>query len=804
MLRNFLKIAYRNLFKYKYYSVINIFGFAIGISVFAITYLYTLDELSYDDFHEKSDRIYRLARVYEKDSTLNLYATNPFPLAKTLLKEYPNYIKEAVRVFNFENNFHLVEYHDKHFNEKNFYYTDPSILNIFDFEFIEGSRKNALTGANTVIISESIKTKYFGKFSPIGKEILIDEGFPMTVTGVFKDYPNQSHIKFDIITSFSSLYYIIEEPKTWLWSPCWTYILLNESNKSEKLESKFPEFIKKHFDNAVKDYSSIYLQAISDIHLKSNLEAEIEPNSKSLYVYILLWISGFLLFVSWLNFINLSVVGSITRIREVGIRKILGSSKRLITSQFIVEALVLSMLSVLLSLFLIEAFVPLINYFTGYEILVSRLFGEGVFLIILAIALLAGSIVGAYTGLYASSFPTFNVGRFKYKLASRKWFTGKILILIQYSISLILLIAVFINFKQLIYLKNTELGFDEKNVLIVPVINTSVSENYEEFKSMLLKNPDIGSVSAINHIIGADQSYRRYFYKKNSAKKVQFFPEIIVRHHFIETMGIKILAGSNFKKGTTEDVESAQDEIIINETLAKTLGYQNYDDAIRKSLESFKGDEKIVGVIQDFNTRSLHQPVSPLVIRMGISNYDATDETKYLVIKFKNRISKKTYKFVYKLWKSYASNRPLESHLLDKLLDTQYKNEDLLNFFLWVYSILIIVISSMGVWAVTSLLSIQRTKEIGIRKAIGASVPEILRLFIKDFTNLLIIANLVAWPVSWVLLNEWFKNFAHHTNIQWQVYIYASFSILILTLGIVVKHALKVANSNTIDSLRDE
>jgi len=804
MLRNFLKIAYRNLFKYKYYSIINIFGFAIGISVFAITYLYTLDELSYDDFHEKSERIYRIARVYEKDSTLNQYATNPFPLAKALLKEYPNYIKDAVRIFNFENNFHLAEYHDKHFNEKNFYYSDPSILNVFDFKFIEGSRKNALKGANTVIISESIKTKYFGKFSPIGKEILIDEGFPMTITGVFKNFPKQSHITPDILTSFSSLYYIIKEPKTWLWSPCWTYILLNKDTDPKKLDAKFSEFIDKHFDNAVKDYSKIYLQPITSIHLKSNLEAEIGTNSKSLYVYILLWISGFLLFVSWLNFINLSIVGSITRIREVGIRKILGSSKRLITYQFLVESSLMSMLSLLLSLFLIEAFVPLINYFTGHEILISRLISEGVFFIIFLTALVAGSIVGIYTGLYASSFPTFNVGRFKYKLASKKWFAGKILILIQYSISLILLIAVFVNFKQLIYLKNAELGFDEKNVLIVPVINTSVSENYEEFKSILLKNPDIGSISAVNHIIGTDRSYHRYFYKMDGAKKVQFFPEIIVRHDFIKTMGIKLLAGSNFKKGTTENVESAKDEIIINESLAKVLGYNNYKNAIRKKLVSFKGDQKIVGVIKDFNTRSLHQPVSPLVIRMTMNNYDATLETKYLIIKFKNRISKKTYKFIYKLWKSYASNRPLESHLLDKLLDQQYKNEDLLNFFLWVFSILIIVISSMGVWAVTSLLSIQRTKEIGIRKAIGASIPEILRLFVKDFTNLLIIANLIAWPISWILLRQWFKNFAHHTNIQWQVYIYASISILVLTLGIVIKHALKVAKSNTVNSLRDE
>lgn len=405
---------------------------------------------------------------------------------------------------------------------------------------------------------------------------------------------------------------------------------------------------------------------------------------------------------------------------------------------------------------------------------------------------------------YASSFPTFNVGRFKYKLASKKWFTGKILILVQYAISLLLLIVVFVNFKQLLYLKNAELGFDEKNVLVIPIMSTPVAENYEEFKSILLKDPDIESVSATNRVIGSELSYRRYFYVDKGEKKVQFFPEIIVRHDFIETMKVKLLAGSKLKKGTSEDVSTSKDEVIINESLARALGYNDYAKALGKKLVSFKGNERVVGVVKDFNSRSLHQPVTPLIIRTEMDNYDATEKTKYLLIKFKKRISKQTYKFIHKLWQSYSSNRPLEPYLLDKLLDKQYKNEDLLNFFLWLFSILIIVISSMGVWAVTSLLSIQRTKEIGIRKALGASVQNILQLFIKDFLNLLLIAHLIAWPLSWLLIREWFKNFAYHTNIEWQVYIYASLSILILTLGIVTKHALKVAQSNTIESLRDE
>lgn len=804
MLKNFLKIAYRNLFKYKYYSIINVLGFALGISAFAIAYIYAIEELSYDSYLKNSDRICRITQQYEKDSTLNDYATTPFPLASALKQEFKAEIKEVARLFNFQNNFHLIEYNDKHFNEKYFYYADSTIIDVFDFNFIRGSRKQALVGANTVIISQSISEKYFGNSNPVGKEILINEGFPMTITAVFKEIPKQSHLKLDIITSFKSLYKIMEEPQTWLWSPCWTYVLLNDDTAISKVEKKLPLLIQDYFDKTLKDYTRLFLQPITSIHLDSDLESEITPNSRSLYLYILLGISLFLLLVSFLNFVNLSVVGSITRIREISIRKILGSSKRLIVFQFIAEGVLLSLISLITALFLIELFIPLINFMTNQEIKPNMLINNGTFAIIFSVSLLAGTIVGIYTGYYASSFPTFNIGRLKYFLARRKWFSGKVLILVQYVISLVLLIAVFINFKQLVYLKTKELGFDEKNIVILPVTNTNVAEEYTKFKSYLLKNPAVESVTAANHVIGATSSHRRYFYYSKGIKKVQFFPELIVRQDFINTMGIPLLAGNNLRDAQKENSGIENAGVIINESLVKSLNFKGNNEAIGKKLFSFVGNERIVGVIKDFNTRSLHRPVGPLVIRLSTSDFNASEDTKYLIIKFKARVAKKTHGYLAKLWQKFVENRPLEMQLLDEFLDAQYKNEDTLNKFLWLFSLIIIIVSSMGVWAITSLLSIQRTKEIGIRKALGASVKDILYLFLKDFTNILLIATIFAWPVSWLIIRQWFKNFAHHTSVGWLVYVYASVFILMLTLGIVAKHALKVANTNTVNSLRDE
>jgi len=802
MLRNFLKIAYRNLFKYKYYAIINIFSFSIGLTAFIFSNIYTQNERTYDSFHTKANKIFRIVNVYEKDNTINKYATNSFPLAGAITKEFPDFVEQSVRLFNFQNNSHLVEYHDKHFNEKNFYYTDSTITKVFDFEFILGNKDSALQKPKTLIISQSIKEKYFGEFDPIGKPMSIDEGLPMIVTGVFKDFPEQSHVHPEILTLFSSYYSFNQEPDNWLWNPCWTYILLKDKIEPEYLEKKFPDFVQKYFDSDVKDFSSIYLQAITDIHLNSNLESELESNTKSLYINILLIISFFLLIVSWLNFINLSIVGSITRLREVSIRKILGSSKLAILNQFIAESILSSILAFLISLFLLELFIPTFNFFTHQNIQISRILNQEIFIKMFLIAIASGLMVGFYTGFYSTSFPTFNLGRFKHQLATKKWLAGRILIMLQYIISLIILIVVFVNFKQLLFFKNTNLGFDKENILIVPIANTPVAEKYEDFKQQLLEIPELQTVSAVNRIIGTDRTYRRYFYEDKEVKKAQFFPELIVRHDFIKALDIEVLAGTDFKSRTSNNEEAQLDELIINESMVKQLKYKNNQTAIQKKLVTFNGNERIIGVIKDFTSRSLHSAVSPLVIRLSAE--DESEDLKYLIIKSKGTPTKKTLKQIEQLWKKYSANRPFDYNFLGDVLAQQYKNEDLLNFFLWIFSILIIVISCLGIWAVTSLLSIQRTKEIGIRKALGASVPEILTLFIKDFTNLLIIANLLAWPVAWILLNQWFKNFANHINIQWTDFIIASLAILALTLAIVTKQALKVANSNTIDSLRDE
>jgi putative ABC transport system permease protein len=804
MFKNFLKIAYRNLFKYKYYSIINILGFAVGIAVFSTAYLYAVIELSYDKFHEKSDRIFRVANIYEKDNTTNSYAVTPFPLANTLQKEYPDLVESTCRIFNLLIDYHLINHENIQNTEKNFYYADSSLFHLFDFSFKLGNQKNMLLKPNTVIISESMQKKYFSNENPIGKIIFVNDIIPLSVEGVFYDHPNQSHIRFDFITSSSTFFSIINEPETWLWSTCWTYVLLKETSGAQKLMDKLPEFALKHFDEDIREFTSLFLQPLRDIHLNSDLESEVEPNNKSLYIYILFTISIFLLFVSCINFINLSIVGSITRIREISIRKIMGSSRKLITYQFIIEAVMLSTISFIASLFIIEGLLPAFTWATNHELKISMLVDNNILPKVLVLSLLISLGVGIYTGLYASSFPIFNIGRFKYRFASGKWFSGKILIVVQYSISLILLIAVIVNFRQLIYLKNKDLGFIKDKIILFQVANNPIAYDYEKFKNAISHIDNIEGVTGSNHIIGTQCSYRRYFYQTNNLPRAQFFPELIVRHDFINTLGIQILEGYDFLKGSTEDITASSDEIIINESLVKHLGYQSNSEAIHKGLKSFKGNERIVGVIKDFNSHSLHKPVGPIIIRLSQTNFSAWEDTKYIFVKFKNKIKPEDLKTIEQEWLKIAPNWPFEYKHLDQVLNEQYSDEESLNFFLWVFSGLVLVIGSMGVWAVSSLVSIQKTKEIGIRKAIGASITDIILLFIKDFIHMLIIANIVAWPVSWIIIKLWLKNFAIHIDFNWYYFVSASLFILLLTLAIILKHALKIAQSDTVKALRYE
>jgi len=517
----------------------------------------------------------------------------------------------------------------------------------------------------------------------------------------------------------------------------------------------------------------------------------------------LLGLAGFLLLVSIINFLNLRTTDSITRVKESGIRKVLGSNRTQLLIQFIIESIILSFTSLIIAFFIVEAFLPVLNHLTDKNLTFNYIFNNHIFSFVIIVVILTGIIVGTNSGLFASSCPAIYAIRFKRGFLHKKWLSGRLLILIQYTLALILLIMVIVNFKQLHYLKNTDLGFEVNNTVILPVINTPIAEKYPKFKSYLLASDRIGYVTASDNIIGNRVYHRRYFFKRGNKKRVEFFPVLTVRHDFLKTFNIKLLAGSYLSKGDTEDIETANGELIINETLSKLMGFKNVKDVINQPLTTYRGQERIVGVIKDFNIHSLHKPVSPLIIRTVAKKDYVNEYTKYIAVKFK-KVTKNDLKYLFMIWKKFAPDHPFEYAALNGILDKQYQNEDILNYFLWLFSALIIIISSIGIWALTSFFSIQRTKEIGIRKALGAMEQDILILFTKDFLRTIIFANIIAWPIAYFVLKKWLTVFAYRTDINLWIFVLASIVMLFFTFSIIWFYALKTASSNPVDALRDE
>ena len=804
MLQNHFKIAFRNILQHKFYTFTNVFSLSVGMAAVIIAALYALDEFSYDNFQKNPDRIYRVASIYEKDSTLLETSLTPYQLGKSLKNDYPGKVENYFRLLNFQNPTILIEYKDKHFNEKNFFIADSALLDVFNFEFVLKTDNYHFNDLNTVAISEKLKKKLFGSFNPIGKEILID-GIPVKVTGVFKNLPDKSHVHFDVLVSFKTFEYIIGYvPDTWLWNACWTYIVLKDNVKPEDLETTFPEFIGKHYDKTIKNNIKLFLQPLRAIHLNSELEFELQANNKKLYIYIILGIAFFLLFISMINFASLRLADSLTRIKESGIRKILGSGRRQIICQFIIESLILSFAALIIAFFWVEASLPVLNHITGKTLIFTDIFQNNIFLYSILTILIIALISGINAGLFASIYPAVFAIRFKKGFSQKKWLPAKFLILMQYALSLALLITVMTNFKQLHYLKTMDLGFDIENIAIIPIYNTPLADDYEDFKKYLLANEQIKSVTSLDNIAGNKVYHYRFYYEKNHLKKVDFFPVLTVGKDFMKTFNIGLLAGNNFsiEEGAIQP-EILKNELIINETLLKHLGYKKPEDAINQALYTFNRQQKIIGVIKDFNIRSLHKPVRPLIIRMETNKNNLDETNKYLAIAFK-KISKKEINYVQRVWAKFAPEHPFEIKLLKTILDKQYRNENLLNLFMWFFSILLIVISSVSVWALTSFASAQRTKEIGIRKAIGAMEQDILILFTKEYMRTILLATVIAWIVSYIILSKWLTFFTYRINIDAGIFILSTLALLIITLGIIWFYAYKTAISNPVDSLRDE
>ncbi len=803
MIKSYIKITLRNLTKRKTYTLINISGLSIGLASFLIIYLYISDELSYDRYHKNAGNIYRLINVYDFEGVGENSASSPFPVAFTLLHQYPDMIKNVVRVFNFQAPRSFVEYGENKFNEKRFFFADSTFFDIFDYEFVKGNPETALDEQYSVVITESTAKRYFREKEPLGKTIRFETNFNLKVTGVIKDIPSQSHFHFDFIGSMSSVSaaYGGRLPKTWVWNPCWTYLLLNDNVDPAMLEAEFPDFIQKYFYDAEKDNISLYLQPLTDIHLKSKLDYEIEPNNNITSIYILSAIAIFLLIIAIINFMNLATGTSTIRAKEIGIKKVTGAYRSQIIIQFIAESVIISFIALIVGLIIVEFVVPVFNDLTGKEILIANLFETQNILLLISIGLLTGILSGLYPAFYLSAFKPVNILKSTFLPGAKTGLPRKILVVIQFSISIALIIGTLTIHKQLMYMRNADLGFNKEHIVILPINNTPAANIYPSFKKELLQNSSIISVTAMDDIFGASHNTHEFRPEGFPEDQWQFYPALVVKYDFMKTFNIEIIAGRDYCEENKTDPAKG---ILINEAMVNHLGWCSPEDALGKKLKSFQGDERVIGVFKDFHATSLHEAASPFVLNMKETPHEVLWFLKYMAIRISPGNEKNTLMFIEKKWNEVAPDRPFEYSFLDRELDVLYKDEEILSKLSLIFTIIIIFIAALGLLGLSSFMAEQRTKEIGIRKVLGATSMRIIQTISKEFFWLILLSSIIAWILAYLVMKDWLSHFAYQTTLNWMIFIAATFIAMSLAILITGFRAFIASRANPVETLKYE
>jgi len=804
MLRHLFTIAIRNILKHFNYSLLNIIGLAIGISSFLFILIYISDELKYDRFHENHEQIYRMNRLYNSNDINENAATCSFPFGPALAEDYPDMVKSMVRFFDFQVSELLFEYvkdssHIIKFNEDWFYLADSTVFQVFNFPLLEGDPKTVLDRPNTLVLSESTAKRYFGDEPAVGKILRIEEQGELEVTGIMKDLPRQSHFKIDILGSMSTFREIQggQMPQTWIWNPCWTYLELHDHVSPGQLEASLPDFYLNQYADFQDQDITLYLQPLTDIHLKSHHEYEMHPNGKISYIRILAVIGIFVLILACINFMNLATASSTGRGREIGMKKVAGAKKSQLRLQFLGESLIITFLALLLAAILVEVLLPLFNNFTGKEIDTGVIIKPLSLLVGLAILLVVGLLSGSYPAFYLSRFGTSHL-KYQLSIGGGNGLARKMLVVVQFLISVALIIGTISAFSQLNYLRKADLGFNRDHVILLPT-KFNLALQFESFADELKKHQDIVSVTGMEDIIGANHNTRSFVIEGMFDDQPFWYPAFLVRYDFIETFDIQVVEGRAFSRDFPSDTSEA---IMINESMVKHLGWTNRE-AIGKAIRS-DGNERVIGVFGDFNALSLHKPVDNFVLDMVEHPRGAAGMTRYMAVKINTANYKGVLGYIGKVWEDFAPTRPFEYSFLDEELDALYKDESSFSKLSIILTILAIVIACLGLIGLTSFMVEKKTREISVRRVHGATISHVNGLLSKEFLLLIGIANLISWPLAYLSIQRWLENFSKHIQVQWYLFVVSALITILITLIITSIHAYRASSMNPADTLKYE
>lgn len=796
MLRNYLKIALRQLWRNKFYSLINISGLAIGLACCLLIFLYVQDELSYDQFHNNKDRIYRITEAFKTGDGVMSTALTPWKVGPDILRQFPQ-VEKMVRL-DYDIGPHIIKAGDRKFQESNITSTDPDFFNFFSFALLEGDKKTALTEPYTVAISKSMASKYFPGEKALGKTLeFINasnyKNFQAKITGVYEDMPLNSHFHKDFLLSTATADILIPERKEEIgWTSHFTYFMFKEGTDAKKMEKTISDHILKNAPPEARDWiTGFKLQSLNDIHLKSNEKEELEANGDINYVYIFSAIAIFLLALACINYMNLATARAANRAREVGVRKVVGAVKKQLIFQFLMESLLISFCALLLAVVIVTLAMPLFNELSG-KVLSLKILTPALVALIVGATLVTGLFAGSYPAFFLSAFDLVKV--LKGTLAKSGTATLLLrrgLVVLQFSISIVLIIGTIVIYSQWNYLQNKKTGVSTEQTLVVPLASQALQKNYGVLKNNLLGLSSVSNVTAaMKDPTSRFGNYTGLFVKGSDDMKVM--PWIAIDTNYFHAFEIPLVTGRGFRARAANDSTT---EIIVNQAAVQLLGLKN---PIGTSITIFGKPSEIVGVVKDFHFESLHATLSPMVF-----SADGTGLSS-MAVRIKAGNTSATIAAIEKEIKKVDKEASFSYSFLNEKIAGLYKTEARFFSVFTTFSTLAIFIACLGIFGLAAFTASQRTKEIGIRKVLGASVKSISFLLTKEFIKLVFIANIIAWPTAWFMMSKWLQDFPYRIDQGIWMFILAAVLALLIAILTVSSQAIKAALSNPVKSLKTE
>ena len=806
MIKNYLIIALRNAWRNKGYTLINLLGLAIGIASSIIILLFVLDEVSYDRHNEYFRDIYRICIRGKIQGNQMEAALSNAPIGATLKSDFPEVV-ESTRLFTFVGE-PLVRYEDKVFIEENFYYADSTFFNVFTAPVLYGDPSDLLSRPNTVVLTEETARKYFGNEDPVGQMLLVGESEEVyEVTGVVRGFPETSHFHFNMLGSMTSI--DLADATNWLGNNNYTYIRLKKGTDPEQLERQLPDLIAEHMGSELEEMLGLtyeefiasgniygyFLEPLKDIHLNSDLQFEIEPGGSRTSVIIFSVIAIFLIVIASINFMNLSTASASKRATEVGIRKVAGAEKKKLIWQFLAESFVTTVMALIVAVVLVELFIPSFNKIAGKGLQMDTLGPVYLTLGLVLIALFVGFASGSYPAFFLSSFKPVDVLKSGAMRGARGALLRRLLVTFQFVVTIVLFICTMVINRQMNYLQSKDLGFNKKNLVVIDRVYV-LGDQVEAFRQELLKNPSIIQATVSNAVPGGLIGDNGYLVEGASTSETHDINNIYVDWYFQQTYQLEMVEGRWFQEGNPTDSSA----LILSEAAVKAL---SLSDPLNQRIYTEFGEERsspnpIIGVVKDFHFQSLNQEIKPLIIRFN-------SNAKYLMtVRISGNNTGSTLEYIGKVWNSFKEQQPLQLTFLEEDLAALYDNEAKTATLFNIFSVLAIFIAALGLLGLASFSAAQRTKEVGIRKAMGASISSVLVSLSREYIWLILMATVVAWPLGFLFMKNWLQDYPSRIRIEPRVFIISTLLAFVIAAITVILRVYQTASSNPVKSLRYE